>query len=159
MFCAIFPPSLALPPLENLALQLCIQRIQGLLWDSSYVVTMCIFCYAGSYLGWFYFGFFQSVFPSKGFLPLFFPLVNVGQHPPKSCYSCVCPQPVSVCVRCVSVCTLSSTLAATSSQKRTGDGKPHRELQYLYTTVSIVSIHDFRCGAYTKRLNAYCQHS
>ena len=47
------------------------------------------FCGAGFLLGF-----------SHRFFPLFFPLVGVGQHLPKSCH-CLCPQ---LCIVCVAFC-------------------------------------------------------
>ena len=64
-------------------------RVYVLYYSS--VAEFC--CRAG-----FCFGFFQSVFPSEGFLPLVFPLRVVGQHPFEFVVCYVPPAQRSVCV-------------------------------------------------------------
>ena len=45
-------------------------------------LCLCSVCCCLLFVSWFVWV-FQSVFPYMGFLSLVFPLVDVGQHPPK----------------------------------------------------------------------------
>ena len=73
--------------------------VGAVVWTVVRVVSccvQCVFCYAGSELV--FVGFFSESFsPLVGFFLCFFPLVDVGHHPPKCCSFFACAPSSGVC--------------------------------------------------------------